>query len=184
MSFDKSLALVLDLEGGFTYSHRNSDAGGSTYAGITQATYDRYCVYLNKPTKTVNLLSETEVTEFYRMMFWNDPQVNGKPLVNLLPEPLDGVFMQLSVNLGPGKAVKLLQACLLVKPDGILGPVSQAVLKAMDEVGSVSQDLLIAQLGHYVDVEQDWDETGLYNRVMRTKEWSDKQSALDSGSSD
>lgn len=126
--FDEILAVTLGFEGGF--SDDPDDRGGATNFGITSGTLKvafnrglvRHC--------DVRRLTPDEVRTIYRVMFW-DP-VGGDDL----PQPLDFIMFDASVNHGVGGASKLLQealnALLVGTPlavDGAIGPKSRAALR-------------------------------------------------------
>lgn len=117
----KCLDVVLEHEGG--WSDHPKDPGGATMKGITLATYRRY-----KPNATkadLRAITTAEIETIYRDGFWKP--VRG----DALPVGLDLATFDPSVNSGPGRAAKWLQAAVGVKVDGDVGPDTiKAVLQA------------------------------------------------------
>lgn len=120
-SFDRALALVLDLEGGFVDHPR--DPGGATNLGITRATLARW---RRRPVSTaeVEALGRTEAAAIYRRYFWN--QVSA----DRLPAGLDVAVFDHAVNSGPVLAARGLQTALGIPVDGRIGPRTLAAAQA------------------------------------------------------
>ena len=112
----KALDYLLDLEG-FDADHP-ADRGGRTRWGVTQKSYDRYRKSKGKEPRSVEFITPDELSEFYRDEYWLPA---GYGLVN----PLDFCVFQFGVLAGPARSVKLLQAVLGVKADGICGPATK-----------------------------------------------------------
>ena len=100
-NFKYSLAFTLEREGGFI-NHPN-DPGGATNKGITQFTFDNYNKLLNHPLRSVKTITDSEVESIYEKMYWN--KING----DKLPQPLDVIVFDTAVNIGPAKALMLLE---------------------------------------------------------------------------
>ncbi len=127
-SFDRALALVLDLEGGFVADPR--DPGGATKYGITRATLARA---RGRPASVadVKALTRQEAGAIYRRSYW--AQVGG----DALPPGLDLAIFDFGVNSGPARAIKALQSALGVAADGRLGPATRAAIAACDPAATV-----------------------------------------------
>lgn len=122
-SFDRALALVLELEGGFVADPR--DPGGATRYGITRATLARA---RGRPANVadVKALTRAEAGAIYRRSYW--AEVGG----DALPPGLDLAIFDFGVNSGPSRAIKALQVALGVTADGRLGPATRAALASCD----------------------------------------------------
>ena len=167
MSFEKALKHMLEFEGG--YANDPEDSGGETFRGISrknwpgwpgwrlidQAKADGY-----RSAKSVNFHFEGEeamaglVAEFYRANFWRPFERLG------LPERLTGKLFDTAVNVGPGRAAKLLQTAVnnlgvVVKlaVDGAIGPRTlDALALILDAPAGESRVLAVyaaAQAEHY-----------------------------------
>lgn len=114
---------VLDREGG--YVDHPDDRGGPTNYGITQNTLSSW---RGQPVSTedVKLLSKSEASKIYRTRYWNAPGFGSLALPDLLAE---AVF-DTAVNSGPSRAVRMLQRCVGVSDDGIIGPVTAQAIQS------------------------------------------------------
>lgn len=168
--FKEALQLVLDLEGNHTFTNAPLDKGGPTYSGLTQKTYDGYCVHHNLPHRNVGSLSDGEVADVYQALFWNLPQdYRGQPIAPNLPYPADVVFFQLNVNCGIGRSTKLLQSAVLSIPNGSFGP--DSLFNIPKDGIALADSILRAQLAYYAVVAADWNIHGLFNRYMKVRSW-------------
>ena len=132
--FDRSLAKVLVLEGGFV--NDPDDTGGATNKGVTQAVYDTYRKSVGAGRQSVRLISDDEVRAIYKSRYWD--LVKG----DQLPPGVGYVVFDGGVNSGPGQSVKWLQRALgLAKVDGLVGPETLAAVNAVDD-----HDALIAKI--------------------------------------
>ncbi len=112
-TFDRALALVLDLEGGFVDHPR--DPGGATNLGITPATLANA---RGRPVSAVDVkaLTRAEAGTIYRRLYWNAVKADE------LPPGLDLAVFDFAVNSGPARAARALQAVLGATRDGRVGP--------------------------------------------------------------
>lgn len=113
--FETCLKFVLQHEGGFVDDP--ADRGGATNCGITQGTYDAWCVAhgMPHPSPVRDILAD-EVEAIYRANYWEAVRAH------LLLEPLDLVMFDAAVQHGVKRAVRLLQQALPVEVDGVFGP--------------------------------------------------------------
>jgi len=129
-NFEKSLALVLKSEGGFTSDVRDNGnklpdgRAGSTNLGVTQVNWE---AFVGHPVTWADMkaLTPTTVAPFYKRKYWD--LVRGDEL----PTPLDYILFDFAVNAGPGTAIKILQRAVGTTPDGALGPITLGVVKAI-----------------------------------------------------
>lgn len=123
-NFDTALERVLHHEGGFTNHPR--DPGGMTNLGVTQRVWEEW---VGHPVdeKAMRALTPGDVAPMYKRKYWD--KVRGDEM----PEGLDYMLFDTAVNSGPGRAIKLLQACLGVTMDGAIGPKTMAAIKQADQ---------------------------------------------------
>ena len=122
-TFDRALALVLDLEGGFVDHPR--DPGGATNLGITRATLAKA---RGRPVSVadVKALTPQEAGTIYRRLYWNAVKADK------LPPGLDIAVFDFAVNSGPARAVRALQAVVGAAQDGRVGANTIAAANAAD----------------------------------------------------
>jgi len=119
------------FEGGFVDNPH--DPGGATMAGVTQATYNIWRKAMHLVPAAIRTSTVEERQDIYRMYFWNP--VQGDRLF----DGLDLVMVDTAWGSGPTEAIKLLQSCLKLHEDGILGE------ETLDEV-THSSPVLITEL--------------------------------------
>lgn len=135
--FEPALAIVLEHEGGFS-DHKN-DPGGATNFGVSlrflqsagdiDADLDGYLDGdLDKDgdidADDIRKMTRQEAGEVYEINFWSR---YGYDLFD--SQAVANIMLSLSVNVGPGRAHRLLQEAIqtnkdgqAIKIDGILGP--------------------------------------------------------------
>lgn len=118
--FKKCLELVLKSEGG--YVDHPSDPGGRTNLGVTQAVWEEW---LGHPVteKDMRALTPEKVAPMYEMKYWRTSYCEK------LPQGLNLLVFSMAVNSGSGRAVKLLQRCLGLVEDGIIGARTMAKIQ-------------------------------------------------------
>ena len=102
-NFDNCLALLLKSEGG--YVNNPKDPGGRTNLGVTQKTWEAW-VGRESSEKEMRALTKDQVAPLYKAKYWTacyGPQ---------LPLGVDYAVFDAAVNMGVGRAVKLLQESL------------------------------------------------------------------------
>ena len=139
-NFDKSLALVLKSEGGYVNDPR--DPGGMTNLGVTKRAWE---LYLGRTVTEADMraLTPAIVAPFYKIQYWNAAKCDK------LPSGLDYMMFDAAVNMGPPRAVRLLQqACGLPKgdQDGVIGPQTLAAVQATP---NVRHEFSMAKEGFY-----------------------------------
>lgn len=125
MSIEQALTFTLHWEGGF--SSNPADHGGDTMEGITQDTYNSYRKSLSLPPKSVEQITDYEVSDIYTEMYWQPAHCADLPL------KLSVVHFDWCVNHGVTGAIKTLQAAVGVTPDGVYGPLTAQACNADDE---------------------------------------------------
>lgn len=111
--FDQCLKFVLEREGG--YVNHPADRGGPTNKGIIQKVYDQYRSFRRLEQRSVQLITDDEVSDIYRANYWR------AILADKLPPPVDLVVFDAAVNHGVRQASKFLQRALGVDDDGVIG---------------------------------------------------------------
>ena len=123
-NFERSLALVLQHEGG--YVHHALDPGGRTNLGVTQRVWENYVGHKVDETEMRSLTKEL-VAPLYRKEYWD--AVHG----DQLPSGADYLAFDFSVNAGAFRCIKTIQRALNITADGIIGPVT---LKAIQDTNA------------------------------------------------
>ncbi len=103
-NYDYALDVALAQEGG--YSNNPNDPGGSTYKGVTQATFNAYRAARGDNNTDVRTATDAEISDIYRTMYWN--AVSG----DTLPSGLDLAAFDAAINTGPREAAFFLQRAL------------------------------------------------------------------------
>ena len=114
-NFERSLALVLQHEGG--YVHHALDPGGRTNLGVTQRVWENYVGHKVDETEMRSLTKEL-VAPLYRKEYWD--AVHG----DQLPSGADYLAFDFSVNAGAFRSIKTIQRALKITADGVIGPVT------------------------------------------------------------
>jgi lysozyme family protein len=112
MNFDRAVALILTLEGGYTMDP--NDPGGETNFGISKRSY---------PDLDIKNLTEAQAREIYLRDFWTPCQCGA------YPNGLDLLVFDAAVNQGVSAAIRMLQTELGVQTDGVVGPATIAALQ-------------------------------------------------------
>lgn len=121
-NFQIAIKVVLQNEGG--YVNNPNDSGGETNMGISKAAY---------PNLDIKNLTSDQASQIYYRDWWCHFNYNQITDVNLATKMLDT-----GVNLGAGRANKILQRCLNsngfpnIVDDGALGPISIQATNSCD----------------------------------------------------
>lgn len=118
-NFEKSLAALLEDEGGFV--NNPADPGGMTNLGVTKAAWEEY---VGHPVseKDMRALTPISVSQFYKKKYWDRVRADE------LQDGLDYCVFDVAVNSGPGRAIKFLQTECGVPADGGFGPTTFAAV--------------------------------------------------------
>jgi lysozyme family protein len=141
-NFEKSLALVLEHEGG--YINHPRDPGGATNKGVTQAVYDAYRKTKSQSKRSVKFLTPDELRAIYKFQYWD--MIRG----DNLPRGVDYAVFDFAVNSGVAKASKYLQAVVGVPKDGIIGA---RTIAAISNRARVINDLCDRRMGFLRDLK-------------------------------
>ena len=123
-NFDASLLCVLESEGG--WSDNPADPGGATMKGITIGTYREWKRNPHITKDELKAIPDSEVHDLYKQNFWN--KIHGDDL----PDGIDYAVFDAAVNMGVGRAAKLIQEAAGVTADGVIGPASLSAIQAHD----------------------------------------------------
>ena len=124
-NFPAALALVLKSEGGFV--NHPADPGGMTNLGVTRNVW-RDWVNRDVDEAEMRALTPELVTPFYKARYWDACKCSD------LIRGVDYAVFDAAVNMGSGRAAKLLQAALGVTADGSIGRATIAAATAADPV--------------------------------------------------
>ena len=120
VKFDDIIEKVLEHEGGLVDDPK--DAGGLTNMGISQRAY---------PDEDIRGLTVERAKELYKRDYWDRYRTGD------LPDRLRHIYVDMCINMGGGRAIKILQeACnsknaTKIDVDGGIGP---ATIKAATNV--------------------------------------------------
>ena len=130
-NFESCLKNLLKHEGGFV--NHPQDPGGMTNLGVTKAVYEAWVGH-EVTEKTMRELTPEVIAPLYRKKYWDacraDELVSG----------LDYAVFDCAVNSGAGRAIKFLQSCVGVNPDGGFGSLTMAAVNQFQ--GDVSNTLV------------------------------------------
>lgn len=146
MKFEDCLRLVLAHEGGF--SQHPLDPGGATNRGVTKRAWEAY-VKRKVTVDDIKRLTVEDVTPFYRDRYW----IPG------LPNGVDYVVFDASVNSGPHRASRWLQECVGAIPDGVVG---MRTLAAVDLVEP--RDLIVEYCARRMEFLRDLSTWGTFGK--------------------
>lgn len=121
---DYAMRFVLRCEGG--YVNNPNDPGGATNKGVTQKVYNSWRERQGFPSRNVRQLTDDEAQSIYYDNYWRPAHCD------LLPHQLALVHFDTAVNMGIGRAIRLLQAALGCVADGDFGPKTRQAITACD----------------------------------------------------
>jgi lysozyme family protein len=122
-NFNLALANVLKSEG--LWSDNPQDPGGATMKGITLETYRAWKRNPHITKEQLKAIPDVDVYDLYKQEYWD--KING----DNLPIGVDYAVFDAAVNMGVGRASKLLQEAVGVTADGVIGNGTlQAISKA------------------------------------------------------
>jgi lysozyme family protein len=130
MMFKECLELVLKSEGG--YVNHKDDPGGRTNLGVTQAVWEEW---VGHPVSENDMkaLTADKVAPMYEMKYWRTSYCEK------LPQGLNLLVFSMAVNSGSGRAVKLLQKCLGLLEDGVIGNITMGKIQELSPVDLVDR---------------------------------------------
>lgn len=113
--FYKSIDFILDNEGGLVDNPH--DKGGVTNFGLSQKSY---------PDLDIRNLTRDQAKEIYKRDFWKFDEIQDLTIATKL--------LDLTVNMGLGAAVRLVQRALGAPQDSVLGPTTLKLINVHDPV--------------------------------------------------
>ena len=145
--FAQSLPFVLRWEGGFVDDP--DDPGGRTNKGVTQAVYKAWRAGEGLAPRDVAQIEDAEVAAIYERDYWR------RAGAGTLPRKLDLVQFDTAVNMGVGRAVRILQTTLGCTADGAFGPQTAAAVKDCEPMAATRR---------YCDVRE-----GIYRSIVANR---------------
>ena len=130
VDFDRSLAFVLKMEGG--YVNDPDDSGGATNFGVTTKNYDKWRDDQGLGVLPVNLISVDEVRVIYRTQYWQKARCDD------LPWPVCLAHFDGFVQHRPRVASEVLQRATNyvarepLRIDGMVGPMTLEAARRQD----------------------------------------------------
>jgi lysozyme family protein len=120
VTFDEIIEVVLEHEGG--YVNDPKDPGGETKYGVSKRAY---------PNKDIKNLTEEGAKDIYRRDYWE------KNRCAELPKSLRHIYFDMCVNMGAGRATKIMQETANAKGanlkiDGGMGPMTVGAMKSVE----------------------------------------------------
>ena len=160
-NFPAALALVLKSEGGFV--NHKFDPGGMTNLGVTRNVWKEW-VKRDVDEAEMRSLTPELVTPLYKARYWDACKCDD------LPRGVDYAVFDSAVNMGPGRAAKLLQAALGVTADGSIGRATIAAATAADpaellEAFSLGKEAFYQSLPTFATFGKGW-----LNRVAHVQD--------------
>jgi lysozyme family protein len=120
-NYESALAHVLKSEG--LWSDNPADPGGATMKGITLSVYREWRRNTHITKEELRVIPDEEVYNLYKELYWNKVQGDN------LPAGVDYAVFDAAVNMGVGRAAKLIQEAAGVTADGVLGPASLSAIQ-------------------------------------------------------
>lgn len=135
-NFNQCLKQMLVHEGGF--SNNPADPGGMTNLGVTARVWEEWTGH-PATEEIMRKLKPEDVEPLYRKKYWDAAQGD------LLPSGVDNIVFDTAVNMGVGRAIKLLQEAAGVPADGHIGQIT------MQEIWHINAKDLI---GKFADLRE------------------------------
>lgn len=130
VAFVSALPFVLRWEGGFV--DHPKDPGGRTNKGITQAVYKAWRVGQGlSPDADVKAITDAEVDAIYETNYWL------RARCDVLTDPLTLAQFDTAVNMGVGRAIRLLQGAVGCGVDGAFGSGTLKAVQSCDRETAV-----------------------------------------------
>ncbi len=134
--FDRALAHVLEMEGGFT--NDPLDPGGPTNQGITLGVFAAWrkvtLTAANRQSliRDLKAIDPVTVREIYRRRYWDAAHCAE------LPPALAVMHFDAAVNHGVGTAIRILQETVGAAIDGEIGPETRAAVAAAPRLNALA----------------------------------------------
>ena len=158
-NFQPSLDLVLKSEGGFVQDPQ--DHGGATNLGVTAKAWSEY-LGREVTIKEMKELTPLMVRPFYKDKYWNPAGCDS------FAKGIDYAVFDFAVNAGVRRCIKTLQKSVGADADGILGSITQALIRQHDPIGLLDK-FSEEKIKFYQSLNQPRFEKGWLNRVEEVK---------------
>jgi lysozyme family protein len=168
-NYQSALNHVLQSEG--LWSDNPADPGGATMKGITLATYRSVKGNPHISKEDLRNISDQEVSDIYKQNYWD--KIKGDDL----PSGVDYAVFDASVNMGVGRALKLIQTAVGVPADGVIGNQTLQAIKNANPIElinkfSAEKDAFYKSLPTFGTFGKGW-----LNRVAQVKTTSESMIA-------
>lgn len=166
-NWEKSFDLMLGSEGGFSDDPRDDGnklpdgRPGSTMLGVTQYNWEAWSGH-QVTHEQMKKLKPEDVKPFYRKKFWDACRCDD------LPDGIDYLVFDFSVNAGVGRGAKTLQSVVGATVDGAIGPLTLAAVAKQSEKELINS-FSAAKLDFYLGLNNPTYEAGWLNRVKHTR---------------
>ena len=168
-NYESALAHVLKSEG--LWSDNPQDPGGATMKGITLSVYQEWKRNPHITKEELRVIPDEEVYNLYKELYWNNVQGD------YLPAGVDYAVFDSAVNMGVGRAAKLIQEAVGVTADGVLGPASVSAIQKTDPKELIEKFSQLKENFYHGIVEHKPDQVkylkGWLNRVAEVKTFSE-----------
>lgn len=155
-----ALPLILIFEGS-KFTNIKEDKGGATRYGVIQVEYDFYRHNKGLPQQSVENILMPEVTDIYLNKYWLASKCDK------MSDKLGVVIFDASVNNGPGRSIKFLQAAIGAKVDGVIGKETLTKLAKYDQSQLVNTTLSNREQFYKKIVERDPTQIKFLNGWLR-----------------
>jgi len=163
-----ALTYVLKSEG--LWSDDPQDSGGATMKGITLSVYREWKGNPHISKDELRVIPDEEVYNLYKELYWDK---HGDDL----PAGIDYAVFDSAVNMGVGRASKLIQEAVGVTADGVLGPASLSAIQKADPKELIEKFSALKESFYHGIVERKPDQVkylkGWLNRVAEVKTFSE-----------
>jgi len=130
-NYQTALNHVLKSEG--LWSDNPQDPGGATMKGITLAVYREWKrnQYITKDE--LKAIPDQDVYDLYKQLYWDKCHCDN------MPSGIDYCVFDASVNMGCGRAAKLIQEAVNVTADGIIGSGTMASIQSANVLDTIAK---------------------------------------------
>lgn len=153
MSLSQAMRFTLQAEGGWT------PIDGGTMEGITQAVYNDFRRSHGLSVRSVRGITQMEVADIMQAYYWLPARCEDMPTL------LGVAVFDCAYNCGVDEAIRMLQKCLGVIVDGVIGPVTMKAIDNADPVALLHDYLEARRAFYYADTSQAEYLAGWLNRV-------------------
>ena len=146
-TFEEIIEVVLEHEGGFTDDPKDPGNWTGGKEGVGELGGTKYGISVKSfPDVDIKNLTKEDAKEIYKEVYWD------KNKVEKVPEQLRHIYFDLCVNMGRGRAGRIVQRAannkghdLLV--DGVLGPIT------LDKISNIELERVRAfRIKYYADL--------------------------------